>query len=126
MRTFLAIGATFTAFAVLPIMAHAAPRRHLRAADRPGRTVVQPTRTIIHNPNGTTTIIVHPRRSYLDPGTEVSVGAGSDRDYMLPPGGDPGRPCWYYGPDSTSGPAAGGYMIGLPYYLPGYNPNTPF
>jgi hypothetical protein len=123
MRTFVAIAATF---AVLPIAAHAAPRRHLRAADRPGHTVVQPTRTIIHNPNGTTTIIVHPRRSYLDPGTEVSVGAGSERDYMLPPGGDPGRPYWYYGPDSTSGPAAGGYMIGLPYYLPGFNPNTPF
>ena len=126
MRTFVTIVATFTAFAVLSIAAHAAPRRHLRTADRPGRTVVQPTRTIIHNPNGTTTIIVHPRRSYLDPGTEVSVGAGSDRDYMLPPGGDPGRPYWYYGPDSTSGPAAGGYMIGLPYYLPGYNPHTPF
>ncbi len=126
MRTFLTIVATLTAFAVLPIATHAAPRRHPRTADQPGRTVVQPTRTIIHNPNGTTTIIVHPRRSYLDPGTEVSVGAGSYRDYMLPPGGDPGRPYWFYGPDSTSGPAAGGYMIGLPYYLPGFNPNTPF
>jgi hypothetical protein len=36
-------------------------------------TVIQPTRTIIHNPNGTTTVIVQ-RRSYLDPGTEVPVG----------------------------------------------------
>jgi hypothetical protein len=126
MRTFLTMVATLAAFAVLPMGAHAAPRRHLRAAEQPGRTVVQPTRTIIHNPDGTTTIIVHPKRSYLDPGTEVSVGAGSDRDYMLPPGGDPGRPYWYYGPDSTSGPLSGGYMIGLPYYLPGFNPNTPF
>lgn len=111
---------------MVPIAAHAAPRRHPRRVDRPGGTVVQPTRTIIHNPNGTTTIIVHPRRSYLDPGTEVSVGAGSDRDYMLPPGGDPGRPYWFYGPDSSSGPASGGYMIGLPYYLPGINRNNPF
>ena len=126
MRTFLTIAATLTAFAVLPIAAHAAPRRHLRAADQPGHTVVQPTRTIIHHPNGTTTIIVHPRRSYLDPGTEVSVGAGSARDYMLPPGGDPGRPYWFYGPSESSGPAAGGYMTHLPYYLPGFNPNTPF
>src|SRR5271170_5911303 len=31
-------------------------------------TVIQPTRTIIHNPDGTTTVIVVPRRSYLDVG----------------------------------------------------------
>lgn len=128
MRTFVRLAAAFAAVAVVP--AHAAPRRHVRhprvAAEQPGNTVVQPTRTIIHNRDGTTTIIVHPRRSYLDPGTEVSVGAGSDHDYMLPPGGDPGRPYWYYGPASTSGPASGGYMTHLPYYLPGINNNTPF
>jgi hypothetical protein len=126
MRTFLTIIATVATFAVVSSAAQAAPRRHPRVADRPGATVVQPTRTIIHNPNGTTTIIVHPRRSYLDPGTEVSRGAGSARDYMLAPGGDPGRPYWFRGPDSTSGVLSGGYMFGLPYYLPGYNPNTPF
>jgi hypothetical protein len=85
-------------------------------------TVIQPTRTIIHNPDGTTTVIVTPRRSYLDPGTEVSVGDGSYRDYMLPPGGDPGRANWFYGPDATGG----AYMIGRPFYLPGINTNNPF
>jgi hypothetical protein len=86
-------------------------------------TVIQPTRTIIHNQDGTTTIIVTPRRSYLDPGTEVLPGDGSYRDYMLPPGGDPGRPDWFYGPDTTG---AGGYPLPRPYYLPGFNPATPF
>ena len=62
-------------------------------------TVIQPTRTIIHNPNGSTTIIVVPRRSYLDTGTEVSVGDRSFHDYMLPPTGDPGRANWFIGPD---------------------------
>ena len=49
-------------------------------------TVIEPTRTIIHNPNGTATVIVQ-RRSYLDPGTEVPVGYGSHFDYAFPPGG---------------------------------------
>src|ERR1700723_3062982 len=62
-------------------------------------TVIQPTRTIIHNADGTTTIITVPRRSYLDPGTEVPVGYPSHLDYAFPPGGDPGRPYWFYGPD---------------------------
>jgi hypothetical protein len=45
-------------------------------------------------------VIVIPRhRSYLDTGTEVSVGDRSFRDYVLPPGGDPGRPYWFFGPD---------------------------
>lgn len=89
-----------------------------------GATVIQPTRTIIHNRDGTTTIIVTPRhRSYLDPGTEVYVGEGSQRDYMLPPAGDPGRPDWWYGPDHSGGAY---YMVREPYYLPGINPNTPF
>ena len=49
-------------------------------------TVIQPTRTIIHNPDGTTTVITVQRRSYLDPGTEVPVGYGSRLDYAFPPG----------------------------------------
>jgi hypothetical protein len=123
------------AFAVLSIVlavsaAYAGAAQATTKARRPhvvaqsqGSTVVQPTRTIIHNPDGTTTIIVTPRRSYLDPGTEVSVGEGSYRDYMLPPGRDPGRPNWWFGPDTTG---TGGYPIATPYYLPGINTNTPF
>lgn len=63
-------------------------------------TVIQPTTTIIHDGYGHTTVIVIPRRrSYLDTGTEVSVGDRGFMDYMLPPGGDPGRTNWFYGPD---------------------------
>ena len=85
--------------------------------------MIEPTKTIIHDQYGHTTVIVVPRRSYLDPGTEVSVGEGSDRDYMLPPGGDPGRPNWFYGPDVRG---AGSFPLPGPFYIPGFNPNTPF
>lgn len=87
-------------------------------------TVIQPTTTIIPDGNGHRTIIIIPRhRSYLDTGTEVSVGDRDFRDYMLPPGGDPGRPNWYMGPDVQGD---GGYPIGRPFYIPGINPNNPF
>jgi hypothetical protein len=85
-------------------------------------TVIQPTRTIIHNPNGTTTVIVQ-RRSYLDPGTEVPVGYGSHFDYAFPPGGDPGRPYWFYGPDQSG---VGGLPLAQPFFLPGINQHNPF
>ena len=81
-------------------------------------TVIQPTRTIIHNPNGTTTVIVQ-RRSYLDPGTEVPVGYGSHFDYAFPPGGDPGRPYWFYGPDQHG---VGGVVLAPWFHIPGINP----
>ncbi len=101
----------------------AATKKRQYVAERSPSTVVQPTRTIIHNPNGTTTIIVTPRRSYLDPGTEVSPGEEKSTDYMLPPGGDPGRPNWFYGPDTTG---SGGYPLPRPFDLPGFNPATPY
>jgi hypothetical protein len=63
-------------------------------------TIIQPTTTIIPDGTGHARVIVIPRqRSYLDTGTEVSVGDRSFRDYVLPPGGDPGRPNWFFGPD---------------------------
>src|SRR5271156_6084303 len=86
-------------------------------------TVIQPTRTIIHNPDGTTTVITVQRRSYLDPGTEVPVGYGSHFDYAFPPGGDPGRPYWFYGPDQSG---IGGLPLARPFFLPGINLNNPF
>jgi hypothetical protein len=86
-------------------------------------TVIQPTRTIIHNPDGTTTVITVQRRSYLDPGTEVPVGYGSHFDYAFPPGGDPGRPYWFYGPDQTG---IGGSPLARPFFLPGINQSNPF
>jgi hypothetical protein len=87
-------------------------------------TVIQPTRTIIHHPDGTTTVYVTPR-SYLDTGTEVSVGDRGFNDYAFPPGGDPGRSSvWYYGPDTTN--VVGAFLPARPFYLPGYSPYSPF
>lgn len=85
-------------------------------------TVIQPTRTIIHNPDGSTTIIVVPRRSYLDPGTDVPVGYGSQMDYAFPPGGNPGRPYWYFGPDIAG---VGGSPLAQPFLIPGFSPGYP-
>jgi hypothetical protein len=87
-------------------------------------TVIQPTTTIIPGPNGQRTLIVIPRqRSYLDTGTEVSVGDRSFQDYVFPPGGDPGRPNWFYGPDVQG---AGRYPLPSAFDGTGINPNTPF
>src|ERR1700683_3186883 len=81
-------------------------------------TVIQPTRTIIHNPDGSTTIITVPRRSYLDPGTEVPVGYPSHLDYAFPPGGDPGQPYWYFGPDTAG---VGSAPLAQPFLIPGFS-----
>ena len=85
-------------------------------------TVIQPTRTIIHNPDGSTTIITVPRRSYLEPGTEVPVGYPGTHDYAFPPGGDPGRPYWYFGPDTAG---IGGTPLAQPWLIPGFTPGYP-
>ncbi len=85
-------------------------------------TVIQPTRTIIHNPDGSTTIIVVPRRSYLEVGNEVPPGYNSGMDYAFPPGGDPGRPYWYFGPDTAG---VGGLTLAQPFLIPGFSPGYP-
>ncbi len=97
-----------------------APRKKVAVVQRSAAgTVIQPTRTIIHNPNGTTTVIVVPRRSYLDSGTEVPVGYSSRMDYAFPPAGDPGRPYWYMGPDQAG---VGGMPLAQPFLIPGFAP----
>jgi hypothetical protein len=111
-------------FAQTPTYAHAHPKKKpapvaLRSANG---TVLQPTRTIIHNPNGTTTVIVVPRRSYLDVGNEVPVGYPGTKDYAFPPGGDPGRPYWYFGPDIAG---VGGLPLAQPFLIPGFSPGYP-
>ncbi|MDE2375543.1 MAG: hypothetical protein KGL96_15065 [Hyphomicrobiales bacterium] len=85
-------------------------------------TVIQPTRTIIHNPDGTTTVIVVRRRSYLDVGNEVPVGYPRTNDYAFPPGGDPGRAYWYFGPDTAG---IGGAPLAQPDLLQGFGANYP-
>jgi hypothetical protein len=103
--------------------AGAATKKQQQPARTARGTVIQPTRTIIHYPNGTTTVIEVPRRSYLDVGNEVSPGDGSYQDYAFPPDGDPGRPYWFYGPDVRG---AGSFPLPPAFYIPGYNPNNPF
>ncbi len=123
MRLVSVLAALTAASVALAGAANAAPRKRHRFVERSAAgTVIQPTRTIIHHPDGTTTIIVTPRRSYLNPGTESSPGDSTQFDYMLPPGGDPGRANWWYGPDETGG----AYMVRRPFYMPGINTDTPF
>jgi hypothetical protein len=98
-------------------------RKNQQVAQRSAAgTVIQPTRTIIHHPDGSTTIITVPRRSYLDPGTEVPVGYPGTQDYAFPPGGDPGRPYWYFGPDTAG---IGGTPLAQPWLIPGFSPGNP-
>jgi len=126
MRVSVTVAAAIALSALVAGSAAAATKKQPRGAvERTAQgTIIEPTRTIIHNPNGTTTVIVVPRRrSYLDTGTEVSVGDRGFRDYMLPPGGDPGHQDWFFGPDLTG---TGGYPLPRPLYIPGFNPATPF
>jgi hypothetical protein len=62
-------------------------------------TIIQPTTTILPDGRGHVRVIVIPRRSYLDTGTELSVGDRSFHDYVWFPAGDPGHQQWFFGPD---------------------------
>jgi hypothetical protein len=87
-------------------------------------TIIQPTTTIVPDGNGHSRVIIIPRRrSYLDTGTEVSVGDRTFRDYVLPPGGDPGRPYWFYGPDFQG---TGRRPLPSAFDGTGLSPNNPF
>jgi hypothetical protein len=124
MRVVSIIAALLAVSAVLAGTADATTKKRPPFVERSAAgTVIQPTRTIIRHPDGTVTVFVTPRRSYLNPGTEVSRGDARSMDYALPPGGDPGRPDWWYGPDHSGG---GYYAVTNPYYLPGINTNNPF
>ncbi len=126
LRPFTVVAATIAVLSASVVCAGAATRKPPQSAvERSAAgTVIQPTTTIIPDGRGHRTIIIIPRhRSYLDTGTEVSVGDRDYRDYMLPPGGDPGRPNWHMGPDLQGD---GGYPLAQPFYIPGLNPNTPF
>ena len=130
MRSLAVIAAATAVFAVGAASADPAPKKQHPIAQHPvalqrsaAGTVIQPTTTIIHDGYGHTTVIVVPRRSYLDPGTEVSVGDGSYMDYMLPPDGDPGRQNWFMGPDLSGG---GRSPLPTAFDGTGINPNTPF
>jgi hypothetical protein len=125
MRKFIVIAAALAVASVQASAANAETKKHPIVVQRSAAgTVIQPTRTIIHHADGSTIVYVTPR-SYLDTGTEVSVGDRGFTDYAFPPGGDPGRSSvWYYGPDTTN--VVGGFSPARAFYLPGYNPNSPF
>lgn len=125
MRKFIIIAAALAVVSAQSTAATAQTKKRQIVVQRSASgTVIQPTRTIIHHPNGTTTVYVTPR-SYLDTGTEVSVGDRGFTNYAFPPGGDPGRSSvWYYGPDTTN--VVGAFSPARPFYLPGYDPYSPF
>ncbi|MGA8616312.1 MAG: hypothetical protein WB760_32385 [Xanthobacteraceae bacterium] len=125
MRKFVVIAAVLAVASAQASLATAAPKKRPVVVERSAAgTIIQPTRTIIHHADGTTTVYVTPR-SYLDTGTEVSVGDRGFTDYIFPPGGDPGRSSvWYYGPDTSN--AVGAFSPARPFYLPGYSPYSPF
>jgi hypothetical protein len=94
----------FSAVVALAIPANAQTgqtKRHSPAevARSASGTVIQPTTTILPDGQGHVRVIVIPRRSYLDTGTEVSVGDRKFHDYVQLPGGDPGHQNWFFGPD---------------------------
>ncbi len=124
-RPLAAIAAAAGIAAALAVPAGAAPKQQPAPVERSASgTIIQPTTTIIHDDYGHTRVIVIPRRrSYLDTGTEVSVGDRGFMDYMLPPGGDPGRSNWFYGPDRQG---KGRYPLPSAFDGTGINPNTPF
>jgi hypothetical protein len=125
MRKLVVAAAALALVSAQVSLANAQPKKRTVIVERSASgTIIQPTRTIIHRPDGTTTVYVTPR-SYLDTGTEVSVGDRGFNDYAFPPGGDPGRSSvWYYGPDTTN--IVGGFSPARPFYLPGYSPYSPF
>jgi hypothetical protein len=118
---FLAVGAGLAALAA---PANAATRKHyqpVEVARSASGTVIQPTTTIVPDGQGHVRVLVIPRRSYLETGTEVSVGDRSFHDYVLPPGGDPGHQNWFFGPDVQG---RGSYPLPGPF--DGINSNSPF
>ncbi len=122
------IGAIFSGLMVAVLAASATPAAAAKkqpAVERSASgTIIQPTTTIIPDGNGHSRVIIIPRRrSYLDTGTEVSIGDRTFRDYVLPPGGDPGRPYWFYGPDLQG---TGRHPLPSAFDGTGLSPNNPF
>jgi hypothetical protein len=118
------IAAAFSGFIAASVMPADAVKR--QPAPQPdversaSGTIIQPTTTIVPDGTGHSSVIVIPRRrSYLDTGTEVSVGDRKFHDYVLFPGGDPGRPNWFYGWDYQGhGHYPLPWRTDAPYYAP--------
>ena len=130
MRLIVSAAAAFAVLsAVLAAPATAATKKHLaqqqpvQVARSAAGTVIQPTTTILPDGRGHVRVIVIPRqRSYLDTGTEVSVGDRSFHDYVAFPAGDPGHQQWFFGPDVQG---RGNYPLPGP-FDGGVNSHSPF
>jgi hypothetical protein len=128
MRTFAAAVAITAVLSSFAAPAGATQKQPVAQPPGPQRsaagTVIQPTTTIIHDGYGHTSVIVIPRqRSYLDTGTEVSIGDRNFQMYEFPPGGDPGRSNWFHGPDFQG---TGRYPLPNAFDGTGINPYAPY
>ena len=123
MRSLVCVTAAFAAALAAPAIA--APKNPVQPPVRVARsasgTVIQPTMTIIPDGRGHARVIVIHPRSYLDTGTEVSVGDRKFRDYVELPGGDPGHQNWFFGPD-----VQGRGRYPLPGAFDGMDVNSPY
>src|SRR5580704_18265364 len=124
MRAFaVTVGVLVAVLAVFAAQAGSADAATRKAQPQPGvmrtasGTVIQPSKTIIRDQYGRTTVIIIPRRSYLETGTEVSVGDRKFMDYSFPAAGDPGQSSfWFIGPDFSG---ANGYPLPRAFITPG-------
>lgn len=119
---FAVVSASLAAPAMGATKKQLAQQRPVPVARSAAGTVIQPTTTIYPDGTGHVRVIVIPRRSYLDTGTEVSVGDRSFHDYVAFPAGDPGHQQWFFGPDVQGrgnyplpGPFDGGVNSGSPF-----------
>jgi hypothetical protein len=130
MRLIVSVTAAFALVsASLVASATAATKKQLAQQQQPVQvarsaagTVIQPTTTILPDGRGHVRVIVIPRRSYLDTGTELSVGDRSFHDYVSFPAGDPGHQQWFFGPDVQG---RGNYPLPGP-FDGGVNSRSPF
>ena len=121
MRIVVVTAAVLAVFAAQAGSADAAPKRQPAPVMRTvNGTVIEPSKTILHDQYGHTTVIVIPRRSYLETGTWVSPGDRKFTDYASPAGGNPGQAQFWF-----IGPSVGG-DLGYPMPRDFITPGAPF
>ena len=119
---FAVVSASLAAPAMAVTKKQLAQQQPVPVARSAAGTVIQPTTTILPDGTGHVRVIVIPRRSYLDTGTELSVGDRSYHDYVSFPAGDPGHQQWFFGPDVQG---RGNYPLPGP-FDGGVNSRSPF
>jgi len=109
-------------------------KTHFPLGDGPG-LVLTPFRGVRYAPArvGELANVTSPPYDVIGPGTLEHLLDASPYNVVrliLPtyapggtPGGDPGRPYWYFGPDQSG---VGGTPLAQPWLIPNYNPHNPF